>query len=274
MASSGAAAAGGDASLAGRVALVTGSVDGIGHAALRALAQRGCRVMMHGLADPALAEARRAEVEAACGVPVAFHGADLADPAQVEALHAATVAGLGGPIDILVNNAVTRNFSAIEDLPFERWSHALAVNLSAPFRLMQLTLPGMKQRGWGRIVNIASNWGLTGTVNRVDYVSTKHALIGLTRAAAQESAAFGVTCNAVCPGAVMTPNSRRTITERMATFGQSWDEAVKDFLKNRGPSGRFIEPEKVGALIAFLCGPDASEMTGSPILMDGGWRAM
>jgi 3-hydroxybutyrate dehydrogenase len=155
----------------GKVALVTGSVDGIGHASLRALAAEGCSVMMHGLGDPAEIEAKRAALQAEMGVPVACHGADLSDAAQVQALFDATVAQLG-PIEILVNNAVTRHFHAIEDLPFDRWNYALAVNLSAPFRLTQLVLPGMKQGRWGRIINVASNWGLTGTVNRVDYVSS------------------------------------------------------------------------------------------------------
>jgi 3-hydroxybutyrate dehydrogenase len=263
----------GNEQLKGKVALVTGSVDGIGHASLRALAAEGCAVMMHGLGDPVEIEAKRAALQAEMGVPIACHGADLSDAVQIEALFDATIEQLG-PVAILVNNAVTRHFHAIEDLPFDRWNYALAVNLSAPFRLTQLALPGMKQRQWGRIINVASNWGLTGTVNRVDYVSSKHALIGLTKATALEAAPFNITCNAVCPGATLTPDARRRIEARMAETGQSWDEATRIFLSNRGPSGRFIRPDQVGGLVAYLCSPSAAAMTGTPVVMDGGWRAM
>jgi 3-hydroxybutyrate dehydrogenase len=262
-----------DDQISGKVALVTGSVDGIGHACLRSLAAAGCSLMMHGLGNPSEAESKRAALQKEMGVPVHYHAADLSDAAQVQSLFNETVDKLG-PIDILVNNAVTRNFHSIESLPIDRWSYALAVNLTAPFRLTQLTLPSMKQQHWGRIINIASNWGLTGTVNRVDYVASKHALIGLTRATALEAAPFNITCNAVCPGATLTPDARRRINERMAETGQTWDEATKAFLSNRGPSGRFIQPEQVASLIFYLCSPGASEMTGTPVVMDGGWRAM
>ena len=259
--------------LRGKTALVTGSVDGIGYASLRALAAQGCAVMMHGLGDPAQIEAKRAALETETGAPVRAHSADLSDPAQAEALFHDTERALG-PIAILVNNAVTRHFHAIEDLPFDRWTYALDVNLSAPFRLIQLALPGMKQRQWGRIINIASNWGLTGTVNRVDYVSTKHALIGLTKATALEAAPFNITCNAVCPGATLTPDARRRIETRMAETGQDWDATTRAFLANRGPSGRFIQPDEIASLVAYLCSPGAAAMTGTPVVMDNGWRAM
>jgi 3-hydroxybutyrate dehydrogenase len=260
------------AAIASKVALVTGSTGGIGQAILRALAAQGCKVMMHGLGDPAEIEARRAALQAEAGVQVHHHGADLADPAQVRALFETTSQALG-PVEILVNNAVTRNFHSIEDLPLEQWNQAVAVNLSAPFQLIQLALPGMKARRWGRIVNMASNWGLTGTTGRADYVATKHGVVGLTRAAALEALPYNITCNAIAPGSVLTPHAERQVRARMERDGTAWDEAERDFLTTRQPSGRFVRPEQVADLIVFLCSPAASEMTGTPISIDGGWNA-
>jgi 3-hydroxybutyrate dehydrogenase len=260
--------------LQGRVALVTGSTQGIGLATLRALAGAGCDVMMHGLVGNASAiEAERASVQNTTGVRVGFHGADLSSGPEVDALFRTTGALLG-PVDILVNNAVTRHRSLIEAMPMERWEQALAVNLTAPFRLTQLALPGMKSRKWGRIVNVTSRFAFAGTAERVDYVATKHALTGLSRSTAIEAAPFGITCNIVCPGAILTPHADGTIRERMEALGQDREEAERTFLANRGPLGRFISPESVAALILFLCGPDAAEMTGSPVIIDGGWSAL
>jgi 3-hydroxybutyrate dehydrogenase len=256
--------------IAGKVALVTGSIDGIGYATARALAAQGCHVMMHGLGDAHEIEAKRSALDAESKGNIHFNGADLSDLTQVQALFEATEQELG-PVDILVNNAVTRNFNSIEELPIERWSYALSVNLTAPFRLVQLALPGMKSRKWGRIVSIGSNWGLTGTVNRVDYVATKHAIIGLMRAAALEALPYGVTCNAVAPGSTLTPHAERQVQDRMKRDGKTWDEAAADLLAQRQPSGRFVKPSQVADLITFLCSEAASEMTGAPVSIDGGW---
>jgi len=258
------------AGIAGKVALVTGSIDGIGYATARALAAQGCHVLMHGLGDAAEIEAKRRALDAESAGTIRFNGADLSDLAQVQALFEAAERDLG-PVDILVNNAVTRNFNSIEDLPVERWSYALAVNLTAPFRLVQLALPGMKARKWGRIISIASNWGLTGTVNRVDYVASKHGVIGLMRAAALEALPYGVTCNAICPGSTLTPHAERQVQDRMARDGKTWDAAAADLLAQRQPSGRFVKPSQVAGLITFLCSEAASEMTGAPVSIDGGW---
>lgn len=256
--------------IAGKVALVTGSIDGIGHATASALAAQGCHVMLHGLGDPAEIEAKRSALAAGSKGKIGFNGADLSELAQVDALFEATERELG-PIEILVNNAVTRNFHSIEELPIERWNYALAVNLTAPFRLIQLALPGMKSRRWGRIVSIASNWGLTGTVNRSDYVASKHGVVGLTRAAALEALPFNVTCNAIAPGSTLTPHAERQVRERMARGNQSWDDAAAELLAQRQPSGRFVKPSQVADLITFLCSEAASEMTGAPVSIDGGW---
>ena len=259
--------------LKGRCALVTGSLGGIGFATAGALANRGCDVMIHGLSDAKHAEDVRAKLAEATGVKVAVSSADLAHLEEIDQLVEEAQAALG-PIDILVNNAVTRHAGPVEEMPIATWSLALAVNLTAPFRLIQLTLPGMKKRGWGRIINIASNWGVTGTRNRSDYVATKHGLVGLTRAVALEALPFGVTCNAVAPGATLTPNARRQLDELARSSGDDLEKVVQTFLSARQPSGRFVMPEDVAELIVFLCGTAAREMTGSPISIDGGWVAM
>jgi 3-hydroxybutyrate dehydrogenase len=259
--------------IAGKCALVTGSISGIGYATARALAAQGCKVMLHGLGDPAEIEKRVAELKAECDVKIGFHGADLTDLEQIEDLVATTERELG-PVDILVNNAVARNFDAVDKISAERWNYAVAVNLSAPFHLIKMTLPGMKTRKWGRIINIASNWGLTGTVNRADYVATKHGVVGLTKAVALEALPYNVTCNAICPGSTLTSHAERQVKDRMQAGGKSWDQAARDLLAVRQPSGRFVKPEQVADLIVFLCSPAASEMTGSPVSIDGGWLAI
>jgi len=262
-----------EAGIAGKTALVTGATGGIGIEIAKALARQGCKVMLTGLGTPAECEARQREVEAVAKAPVAFHGADLSNADSLRALFEATEGQLG-PLEILVNNAATRNFHLIDDMPDDAWERALAVNLTAPFRLIKLALPGMRARKWGRIINLASSWGLTGTVGRGDYVSAKHGLVGLTRAVALEAMADNITCNSIAPGSVMTPHAERQVRERMSREGLDWDEAARQFLKTRQPSGRFVPPEKIADLIVFLCSDAASEMTGQPIAMDGGWLSI
>ena len=245
-----------DIGIAGKCALVTGSTSGIGHATARALAGQGCHVMLHGLADPTEGEHMRQGLADECRVKVGFNGADLSDVGQIEELVRATERELG-PIEILVNNAGVRNAYAIEELPVDRWNYAVAVNLSAQFHLIRLTLPGMRSRHWGRIV-----------------VATKHGVVGLTRAVALEALPYRVTCNAICPGLTLTPHVERQIKERMDKSGKNYEETVKEYLGQRQPSGRIVRPEQIGDLIVFLCSDAASEMTGSPINIDGGWHAL
>ena len=178
-----------------------------------------------------------------------------------------------GTVDIAVNNAVTRTWGEIDELPVEKWNYAVAVNLTAPFHVIRLTMPGMKRRMWGRIINLASNYGLAGTRRRVDYVSTKHGLVGMTKVAALEGLPYNITANAICPGATLTPNARKLVAQRMAAKGLSEADATTDYLSDRQPSRRFIAAEKVGALAAFLCSDDASDITGTPVTIDGGWMA-
>ena len=257
--------------LKGRSALVTGSLDGIGFAVARELAGRGCGVMLNGFGDEAMVRERVGTLRA-LGVDADYHGADLSVPAQIEDMVATTERRFGA-VDIVVNNAVTRTWGYIDELPVDRWNYAVAVNLTAPFHVIRLTMPGMKRRKWGRIINLASNYGVTGTVRRVDYVATKHGLVGMTKVAALEGLPYNITANAICPGATLTPNARKLVAERMAQKGLSEEEATVDYLSDRQPSHRFIPPEKVAALAGFLCTDEASEITGTPLAIDGGWLA-
>ncbi len=258
--------------LKSKTALVTGSTQGLGLAIARRLAAEGCNVMLNGFGEAGDIEANRRRLESDHGVRVLHHGADLADAAQVSALVEAAQAAFGG-VDILVNNAVARYFAPIEQFKPEDWDRSLAVNLSAAFHTVRLALPGMRQRNFGRIVNVSSIFGLRATMNRVDYVTAKTALIGFTRAVALETAAQNITCNAICPGSSSTPAIEQRLADFMAKEKLPYDEAVRAFMATRQPSGRFVEPAHAAGLVAFLCGPDGVDTTGSAISIDGGWNA-
>jgi len=250
---------------------VTGSLDGIGYAIAAALAKQGCAVMLNGFGSDELIHERVAMLRR-LGARADYHPADISDPRQIEDL-VSTANQRFGQIDILVNNAVTRYDACIEDLPPEKWSYALAVNLTAAYHLVRLTLPDMKRRNWGRIISLASIFGVEGTPRRTDYVVTKHGLVGMTKVVALECADFNITCNALCPGLVDTPHIRRMIAERTAATGLTEAQVTEAFLGPRQPSRRFVTPERVGALAAFLCSDDACDITGTPIPIDGGWQA-
>ncbi|MEZ5850470.1 MAG: SDR family oxidoreductase [Hyphomicrobiaceae bacterium] len=257
--------------LSSRCAIVTGSVGGLGLAMARALAAEGARVMLHGIEPPGDAAKAVAALRDGGGT-AAYTQADLRDPAAIEALVNATEDQLG-PVDIVVNNAVVRHFSPIESFPAARWDDALAVNLSAPFHLVRLTLPGMRARNWGRIVNLSSAYGFFADANRIDYVTTKTALLGMTRAVAVETARSGITCNAICPGTVMTPAIHSRITAMMDREGLSEEQAVEKYMLARQPSGRPVRAEDVGQLLVFLCSDAARDMNGAALPMDGAWIA-
>jgi 3-hydroxybutyrate dehydrogenase len=257
--------------LKGKCALITGSLDGIGYAIAEALALQGCSVMLNGFGDDAFIEKQVGGLKAS-GADADYHGADISDPLQIEDMVATTQRRFGS-IDIVVNNAVTRHYAFIEEVPPEKWNYALAVNLSAPFHVTRLTIAGMKKRQWGRYINIASNYGLAGTTRRADYCSTKHGLVGLTKVVALEGLPFHITANAICPGATLTPNMRKILAERQKASGESDEETLRNYMAGRQPSRRFIEPRRIGGLAAFLCSDDACDITGSPITIDGGWIA-
>ncbi|MGQ3300305.1 3-hydroxybutyrate dehydrogenase [Reyranella sp.] len=258
--------------LKGRCALITGSTQGLGQAMARRLAAEGCNIVLNGFGEPAEIEARRRALEEEHGIRALHHGADLAEPRQIDDLIETAKREFGG-VDILINNAVVRHFAPVEAFRPEDWDRALAVNLSAAFHTTRLVLAGMRARGFGRIVNISSVYGLFGGVNRVDYITTKTALIGFTRAVALETARDNITCNAICPGSSPTPAIEQRLQDFMATEGLERDAAVEKFMAGRQPSGRFVAMEGVAALAAFLCGPGAADITGAALPVDGGWSA-
>lgn len=256
--------------LEGKCAIVTGSTQGLGLAIARALAAAGSHIVLHGLADAAKGAELCRSIEEAQRVRTWFSNADLRTPSAADLLCADATQHVG-ECDILVNNAVVRHAAAVEAFDPSAWDDALAVNLSAAFHLTRLALPGMKRRGWGRIVNMSSIYGLIGATNRVAYVTTKTALFGLTRAVALETAGAGITCNAVCPGTIETPVHAEAIAAMREREGLSRAEAERRFLASKQPTGRFIGAEGVAALVAFLCGPDAADITGAALPVDGGW---
>ncbi|HZI80167.1 MAG TPA: SDR family NAD(P)-dependent oxidoreductase [Vicinamibacterales bacterium] len=258
--------------LEGRCALITGSTQGLGLAAAQRFAAAGCHVVLSGLASPQEATAAAAGLASAHGVRAIYAAGDLARPADIDAIVDTARTSFGG-VDILVNNAVVRHAAPIEAFSAEKWDEGLAVNLSAAFHLIRLTVPMMQARRWGRILNVSSIYGLKGAPNRVAYVTTKTALLGLTRAVALEGLAHGITCNAICPGTTETPVHEAAIEAAMATLSLTRGEAERRFFASKQPTGRFISAEQVAALMVFLCGPDATDITGAALPVDGAWSA-
>lgn len=259
-------------SLKGKVALVTGSTSGIGLGIARALAGQGADVMLNGFGPADQIEALRAGLAEEFGVRAAYDGADLSRAEQVKALVQHTQDELGG-LDVLVNNAGIQFTAPIEEFPAERWDAIIALNLSAAFHAMQAAIPGMKAKGWGRIINIASAHGLVASANKSAYVAAKHGIIGLTKVGALELANAGVTCNAICPGWVLTPLVQKQLDDRAAREGKSMDEVTRELLSEKQPMHKFSTPEGIGGLAAFLCSDVAATITGAPLSIDGGWVA-
>lgn len=258
--------------LKGKTALVTGSTGGIGEAFARAFAASGCSVMMNGLGEADAIETLRASIANEHGVEVAYHDADVGVPAEVEAM-VRDAEQRFGHIDIVVNNAVVRHYDMIEDFPVDKWDRAIAVDLSAAFHTIRLTMRGMKARRWGRIINMSSIHGRMAVPNRVDYVTAKHALIGMTRGVALECAQTGVTINALMPGWVLTPHAERQIERRMEEVKISRERALEDLVKARQPSQRPIMPEDIAAFGLFLCSNAGAHINGAALPIDGAWQA-
>jgi 3-hydroxybutyrate dehydrogenase len=258
--------------LRGRCALITGSTQGLGLAAAKHFAEAGCKIVLNGLAEAAVVDAIRKDIETRYGVETLYAGADLRRPDEIAVMMASSHDTFG-TVDILVNNAVVRHSALIENFGVERWDESLAVNLSAAFHTIRLALPAMKARGWGRIINVSSIYGQRGAANRVGYVTTKTALIGLTRAVALETVGSGVTCNAVCPGTTETPVHDATIDALMKTAGLSRAAAERAFLAGKQPTGRIIPADDVAAMLVFLCGPSSNDINGSIFPIDAGWSS-
>jgi 3-hydroxybutyrate dehydrogenase len=259
------------AALAGKCALLTGSVQGLGLAAAERFAESGCDVVLNGFADADSVRSIRTRLEERFGVRTLYSNADLRRPADIEEMIASAVSAFGA-VDILVNNAVVRHTASIDDFPHASWDEALAVNLSSAFHTIRLTVPLMRQRKWGRIINVSSIYGLRGAANRAGYVTTKTALIGLTRAVALDTVGDHITCNAICPGTAETPVHQVALSDLVAG-GLSRAEAERRLLEGKQPTARFVAPGNVAALMLFLCGPDGADITGAALPIDGAWSA-
>jgi 3-hydroxybutyrate dehydrogenase len=258
--------------LAGRAAIVTGSTSGIGLGIATALAAEGAALMLNGFGDPAAIAATRDGLAETHGVRVLHSGADMTRPDQIAAMVAEAQAAFGS-VDILVNNAGIQHVAPIEEFPEGKWDAILAINLSAAFHAMKAVMPGMRARGWGRIVNIASAHGLAASPFKSAYVAAKHGMVGLTKVAALELAEAGVTVNAVCPGYVWTPLVEAQIEDQAKSHGIPRAQVVRDVLLKKQPNKRFATVEEMGAMVAFLCSPGAASITGTAIPVDGGWTA-
>jgi len=254
--------------LKGKTALVTGSTSGIGLGIARTLALHGARVMLNGFGDVAQALGVVREFDPGA----AHHGADVSRPADIETMVRACEEQFGC-LDILVNNAGIQHVANVEDFPVERWDAIMAINLSSAFHAMRCALPGMKRRGWGRVINIASAHGLVASAGKSAYVAAKHGIVGLTKAAALENATSGVTVNAICPGWVLTPLVQKQVDARAARDGVDDAEAKRRLLADKQPSLRFTTPEQLAELAVFLCSPAADNVMGVAWQMDGGWTA-
>lgn len=254
-------------SLQGKTALVTGSTSGIGLGIALSLAKAGANLVLNGFGDASavLAEVRQ------LGGKVGHHPADVSDPAQIAEMIAYAEREFGG-VDILVNNAGIQYVAPVEAFPVERWDSIIAINLSSVFHSTRLCLPGMRAKGWGRIVNIASVHGLVGSTGKAAYVAAKHGVIGLTKVVGLETAASNVTCNAICPGWVLTPLVQQQIDARAAADGDL-EKARHDLLAEKQPSLEFVTPPQLGELVLFLCSEAGSQVRGAAWNIDGGWLA-
>ena len=254
--------------LANKTALVTGSTSGIGLGIAKALARQGANIVLNGFGD---VEGPKAQI-AALGAKVAYHGADMSKPAEIEAMMAFAAATFG-QVDILVNNAGIQHVARVENFPVERWDAIIAINLTSAFLASRLALPAMQKADWGRIINVASVHGLVGSAEKSAYVAAKHGILGLTKVTALENATSGVTCNAICPGWVLTPLVQKQVDAKAAALGLSNKEATNQLLGEKEPSMQFTTPEELGELAVFFCSPAANNVRGVAWNMDGGWAA-
>ncbi len=256
----------------GKNAIITGSTSGIGLGIAEAMAAAGMNVMLNGFGDADEIEATRRRLADSSGVKVAYNGADMTKPAEIEALVRETERDFG-QVDVVVNNAGIQNVQPVEEFPVAKWDAILAINLSSAFHTTRLTLGGMKQRGWGRIINVASAHGLVASPFKSAYVAAKHGMLGLTKTVALEAAEHGVTVNAICPGYVLTPLVQNQIPDTAKARGITEDEVIKDVMLGNQPTKEFVTTEQLGGLAVFLCSDAAASITGAALPMDGGWTA-
>jgi 3-hydroxybutyrate dehydrogenase len=258
--------------LAGKTAIVTGSTSGIGLGIAKALAGQNAHVMLNGFGERGAIDKLRKELADENGVTVAYSAADVSKPAEIRAMIEAAQKELGS-VDIVVNNAGIQHVALVEEFPDDKWDAILAINLSAAFHAIKAAVPGMKRRGWGRIINIASAHGLVASAEKAGYVTAKHGLVGLTKVVAIETANSGITCNAICPGWVLTPLVQKQVEAKATESRVPVEKAKQDLVREKQPMLRFTEPHQIGALVVFLCGEDADTITGAALSIDGGWVA-
>ena len=261
-----------NAMLTGKTALVTGSTSGIGLGIAKQLAKQGANIVLNGFGDH---QTPLADIQA-LGVQAAYHGADMSQPIEIEAMMQFAAVTFGR-VDILVNNAGIQHVARVEDFPPEKWDAILAINLSSAFHASRLAIPAMRAadggKGWGRIINIASVHGLVASAEKAAYVAAKHGLVGLTKVTALETATTGITCNAICPGWVLTPLVQKQVDAKAAAQGISNEEATRQLLGEKEPSMQFTTPEELGDLAVFFCSAAGQNIRGVAWNMDGGWAA-
>jgi 3-hydroxybutyrate dehydrogenase len=260
------------AELQGKTAIVTGSTSGIGLGIAIAFARAGMNVMLNGFGDEKSIEVTRSRIESEFGVGVAYSPADMSKPLDINAM-TKEASRKFGQVDVLVNNAGIQHVEAIETFPVEKWNAIIAIDLSSAFHAIRAVVADMKSRNWGRIINIASAHGLVASPFKSAYVAAKHGLLGLTKTVALETAEFGITANAICPGYVLTPLVQKQIPETARARGISEDEVIKNVLLHAQPTKQFVTTEQIGALAVFLCTGAAASITGAALPVEGGWTA-
>jgi len=256
----------------GRSAIVTGSTSGIGLGIARMLAAHGVNVMLNGFGNVPEIKQTAAQMEAEHGVKVSYSGADMSRPSEIQTMVAEAISQLGG-VDILVNNAGIQHVAPVDEFPTDMWDQIIAINLSSSFHTIRAALPQMKQRGWGRIINMASAHGLVASPFKSAYIAAKHGMVGLTKTVALETAHLPITCNAICPGYVLTPLVEKQIVDQANAHGIPREEVITKVMLERQPSKRFVGIDEVAALALFLCTDGAAGITGTAIPVDGGWVA-
>lgn len=258
--------------LNGKTALITGSTSGIGLAIAEAMAGAGANIVLNGFGDADAIEATRAGLAATHGVTVAYDGADMTKPDQIAAMIAKAEADFGS-LDILVNNAGIQHVAPVEDFPLEKWDAIIAINMNSAFHTSRAALPGMKVRGFGRIINVASAHGLIASPYKAAYVTAKHGVVGMTKTIALETAQNGITCNAICPGYVKTPLVEAQIPNTAKARGITEEEVVRDVMLAGQPTKKFVGLDEVGAFAVFLASNAGASITGAALPIDGGWTA-